>query len=111
MINTISLKEFAKVEILEMRPPITYDHTRDIKSRKNVRLNELANNPMVICLGGNGLNPFGHIIHCHQDVKISNRIREWAHKVNSPYVEDIDNEDWLHGHLIPLRNATHLLAS
>ena len=46
--------------------------------------------------GGHGFDPFGKVIHCHDDVLVSiTRWRIASHKFYAAFVEGADGDDWI----------------
>ena len=65
-----SYKSF-KRSIAEISVIIIDDSTRGSKAQENVLFQELDNNSVVFCLARDDFNPFGYVIHNHQDVLVS----------------------------------------
>jgi len=93
----------------EARSSIAYHNPWHPKPWENNFLKQFHNNLYIIGRGGNGLNPFGHIINRNQYVMISKRRRKWPHEINTPNIENFYFKDVVQGHLISFSNIIDAL--
>ena len=93
----------------EVRSSIAYHNPWHYKPRRNNFLKQVYNNLCIISRGGNGLNPFGHIVNRHQYVLISKRRRKWLHEINTPYIKNFYIKDVVQRHFISFSNITGAL--
>jgi len=94
-----------------MLPPVTDDSSRCTKPTKDVCLNELVHNLVIIGLGCYSLYLLGNIVHRHQNILTSERKWKRSHQVDSPNVKDFNNQDGVQRHHIPLGHCSKALAS
>src|SRR4029450_5357644 len=91
-------KQGSKEPITEMFTSITDKRTRSTKTAKDISLNELNHNCVVIGFGSNGLYPFRYIVHRHKYVLMTSRWRERSHEVNAPYIKYLNNKNRVERH-------------
>lgn len=100
-----------KILIAEMRSSVTDDRSGRTKPTKNVRLNKLDNDFVIVGFGSHGLYPLGNIIHCYKNVLASERRWEGSHEV---YTSDIKNFHYQNGverHHVPHGHCSEALTS
>ena len=56
-------------------------------------------------------NPFGHIVHCYQNIFCISRLWEWSHEVYPPDIKQLHLEVVHERHCIPYVDASMFLAS
>jgi hypothetical protein len=68
MYDSILLYQRGKRFVVEMATSITDYCPLSLKPSKDVVLQELHNNFVIISFGRDSLNPFKHIIHTHKNI-------------------------------------------
>jgi hypothetical protein len=82
------------------------DGPRSTKSTKNVGLDEFYHDLVIIGLGGHDFYPLGDIIHPYQNILIPKRWWEGSYKVDTPNIKNLNNEDGVQWHHVPLRHTS-----
>ena len=70
MFDGIFSQKSFKSSITEMSIIIADYSSRGSEARENIFFQELDNNFVVVCLARDDFNPFGYIVHIHQDVLV-----------------------------------------
>jgi hypothetical protein len=99
--DEIFLHQLLKDPIAEVLTTITYDCSGSTKTSKYIILQKLNHYSVVIGLASNNLHPFGHIIHSNKDIKMAKGVWEWSHKIDSPHIKNLNNQNGVERHHIP----------
>jgi hypothetical protein len=71
MYDEILLHQLLKYPIAKMLVSVTYDSLRGTKTSKDIILQKLDHDYVVIGLACNNLHPFGHVVHSNKNIKVA----------------------------------------
>jgi hypothetical protein len=101
----VFLHEKVKNPIAKMLASITNDSPWSTKTSKNIILQELDHNLVVICFARLCFHPLRHIINRDENKKITIGARERSHEIDALNIKDFNYKNWVERHHIPSRNA------
>ena len=105
MCDKALLHQLLKNPVAKMLTSITNDCSRRTKPSKYSISQKFDHNSVVIGLARNYFHPLGYISHINQDVQLAKGVWERSHEINAPYIENLNNQNGIEGHHIPLRNT------
>jgi hypothetical protein len=102
MCDEILLHQLLKNPVAEMRTSIIDNGSRCTKPSENCVLQIFDHNFVVIGLACNRLHPLGDIVHSNQNVQKPEGVWERSHEIDATYIKNLDYQNGIEGHHIPL---------
>jgi hypothetical protein len=109
--DEVLLHQLLKNLVAEMLTSITNDCSRCTKTSKYSVFQKFDHNSVIIGLACNSFHLLGHIVHNNQDVQKAKGVWEWSHEIIASHVENLNNQNGIEGHHIPLSNTPYLLTA